>query len=170
MSGLFGENVARLRHKSVEWYTPAWLFEELDIAFDLDPASPLGVETPVPAALKLTYKDDGLSVPWSGRVWLNPPYGPTTGFWMRRMCAHANGIALVFSRTDSLWFQQCMQSADAVLFIAGRIQFIPGAENKHKRSRCGAGTAIFAWGSECASALRKISNRGVLIQGMNDGR
>jgi hypothetical protein len=78
MSGMIGEDRVGSKHKSVEWYTPAWIFEALEMKFDLDPASPHDMDSFVPATLKYTVFDDGLKKPWSGRVWLNPPYGPMT--------------------------------------------------------------------------------------------
>lgn len=151
-------------HKSVEWYTPQWIFDCLDIDFDLDPSSPHDDETAVPARVKYTIYDDGLMKPWFGRVWLNPPFGPDTGFWIRRMIDHGNGLALVFSRTDSPWCQMAMQAASAILFVAGRIDFIPGKENRHKKGRAGAGTVIFAFGEECAIALERMGGYGTLIR------
>lgn len=168
MSGMFGEKRQHAAHKSVEWYTPAWIFEALAIDFDLDPSSPHDMETVVPAKTKYTVFDDGLKKPWFGRVWLNPPYCALTEQWMRRMIDHRNGIALVFSRTDTKWFQEAMQSASSILFLAGRIDFIPGHENAHKKSRSGAGSALFSFGSDCASALQRLSDRGVFIR--NDHR
>ena len=164
MSGMFGENITRSGHKSVEWYTPAWVFQELGLTFDLDPASPHDMDTAVPATAKYTIFDDGLKKPWFGRVWMNPPYGPDTGLWVRRMVEHGNGIALVFSRTDSSWCQEAMREASAMLFVAGRVAFVPGRENQHKKARCGAGTVLFAFGHECAAALTRLSDRGVFIQ------
>jgi hypothetical protein len=151
------------RQKSVEWYTPPWVFDALGLTFDLDPASPLDAQTFVPASNRYTREDNGLSMPWFGRVWLNPPYGSDTAFWMRRMIAHDNGIALVFSRTDAAWCQQAMQTASAILFLAGRIEFIPGRENRHKESRSGAGTVLFAFGDDCARALSNLQDRGTLL-------
>lgn len=164
MSGLFGVQERAPTHKSVEWYTPAWVFDALDLEFDLDPASPHDMKTAVPASTKYTVFDNGLSKPWFGRVWMNPPYGPDTGLWVRRMAEHGNGVALVFSRTDATWCQDAMKAATAMLFMAGRIEFVPGHENKHKKGRCGAGTVLFAFGAECASALRQLSAYGVFIQ------
>jgi len=161
MSGMFGETRTAPKHKSVEWYTPRWVFESLDLSFDLDPASPHDMPSQVPAWNKYTIFDDGLSKPWQGRVWLNPPYGPETGAWIRRFIKHGDGIALVFSRTDTSWCQEAMQSATATLFMAGRIDFIPGLENQHKKSRCGAGTVLFAMGEDCANALQRMRDRGV---------
>jgi hypothetical protein len=161
MSGMFGERRIAPTHKSVEWYTPAWVFAALDIAFDVDPASPHDFETAVPARTKFTVFDNGLTLPWCGRVWLNPPYGPDTPAWMRRFIAHGHGIALVFSRTDAAWCQEALATADAMLFLAGRIDFIPGNENQHKKARAGAGSVMFAYGDDCAEALRRLAGRGV---------
>lgn len=122
------------------------------------------METAVPALNKYTIFDDGLNNEWFGRVWLNPPYGRDTPRWIRRMIRHGNGIALVFSRTDAGWCQQAMKAATAMLFISGRIEFVPGRENQHKKSRCGAGTVLFAFGAENATALRKMGDRGVFIE------
>jgi len=163
MSGMFGERRNHAQHKSVEWYTPAWIFDALGLEFDLDPASPFDHETPCPAATKYTVFDDGLSKEWFGRVFINPPYGPTTGQWIQRLCAHGDGIALVFSRTDTTWFHEAARSASAILFVSGRIDFIPGHENKHKKARAGAGTVLFAFGRDCARALMNLSDRGLFV-------
>lgn len=149
--------------KSVEWYTPKWIFDAMGIEFDMDPSSPHDHETFVPATKKLTKFDDGLSQLWLGRVWMNPPYGKETGEWMSKFCQHRNGICLVFSRTDAQWFQNALDKCDAVLLLAGRISFIPGHENKHKASRSGAGSAMFACGDECVKAMHKLSDKGHFI-------
>lgn len=163
MSGMIGARSGQPKRKSVEWYTPAWVFERLGLEFDTDPSSPHDYETAVPAKTKYTVFDDGLAKPWFGRVWMNPPYGPDTGFWMRRLIAHGDGIALVFSRTDAAWFQMAMAEASATLLVAGRIEFVPGHENAHKRSRSGAGSAFFAYGDTCAKALSKLADLGVFV-------
>lgn len=160
MSGMIGESRSHSKHKSVEWYTPKWIFDEMGIDFDLDPASPHDMSSEVPAKNKFTIFDDGLSKEWFGRVWMNPPYGTNTEFWVNRFIDHGNGIALLFSRTDAKWCQKALQSAQAILFLAGRIEFIPGIENKHKKSRCGAGTIMFAFGDECVNALNNLAYRG----------
>ncbi len=165
MSGNIGTSKSK---KSVEWYTPSWVFERLALNFDLDPASPHDMDTAVPAVSKYTIFDDGLSRSWSGCVWLNPPYGKTTPIWMSKMVEHNNGIALVFSRIDAKWFQNALVAASAVLFVSGRIQFVPGIENITKKSRCGAGSAFFAFGDECANALSNLRDRGFFIMPLND--
>lgn len=167
MSGMIGARASTPKRKSVEWYTPGWIFDRLGLEFDLDPSSPHDFETKVPANTKFTIFDDGLSKNWEGKVWMNPPYGPDTSFWMRRLIAHGNGIALVFSRTDTKWFQEALATADATLLVSGRIEFIPGHENAHKKGHSGAGSAMFAFGAECAAALSKLADIGVLIPKIN---
>lgn len=164
MDGLFTrKNAKKNSHKSVEWYTPKWVFDELALDFDLDPCSPHDMKSAVPATNKYTIFDDGLSKKWIGRVWLNPPYGKETPFWIRRLIAHNNGIALVFSRTDTSWCQEAMKACTAMLFMGGRIDFVAGLENQHKKSRCGAGTVLFAFGTDNALALKHLSDRGTYI-------
>lgn len=53
---------------TVEWATPDWLFRELEMEFgpfDLDPAS---THENAKTARHYTAEDDGLALPWAGRV------------------------------------------------------------------------------------------------------
>jgi hypothetical protein len=51
--------------------------------FDLDPCSPTsdGRTTFVKAKAYFTETDDGLSLSWFGRVFMNPPYGRSIHHW-----------------------------------------------------------------------------------------
>ena len=80
--------------KSNEWFTPAYIFHALGCRFDLDVAHPEHGETSVPC-------DDfifsgSLEKPWTGFVWMNPPFGGRNGIkpWLDRFFEHGNGIAL----------------------------------------------------------------------------
>lgn len=163
MSGRFG-----ISTKSVEWYTPKWIFDELKTSFDLDPASPTDFLTYVPAKTKYTKAINGLSREWKGYVWLNPPYGSDTKIWMERMIKHNNGIAFVFSRTDAEWMQKAMKNSTAILFFAGRIAFVPGAENLHKKSRTGAGSCMLAFGERAKNDILRLSHKGTLVRRDNE--
>jgi hypothetical protein len=63
---------------SVEWYTPAIYIETARQAlggeFDLDPANCVKANERVRARIYFTRADNGLSKPWHGRIWCNPPY------------------------------------------------------------------------------------------------
>jgi hypothetical protein len=142
--------------RSVEWYTPASVFEALGLHFDLDPCAPVGGVPWLPATTHYTKHDDGLSKRWAGRVWLNPPYGREAALWVDRLVEHGNGIALVFSRTDARWFQRAAQAADAVCFIAGRLSFVPGTLLQQTKGHNAAnGSVLLAYGQECANAVRQ---------------
>ena len=135
-----------------EWYTPPAIFDALGIEFDLDPASPgKEIVSWIPAAKHLTILEDGLSCPWDGRVWLNPPYGKNTPGWLQRLAEHRNGIALVFSRTDTEWFHKYVPQADAVCFIRGRIRFIKATGGIGGSP--GAGSILLAFGRRCAEVV-----------------
>ena len=110
---------------SDEWYTPPEIFEALGLKFDLDPCSP-GPGHWVPARAVYTQADDGLSQPWHGLVWMNPPFGGRNGQvpWLRRFFAHRNGIALVAARTSAAWFHDEAVRAEAMLFPRGKTKFV----------------------------------------------
>lgn len=69
--------------KSVVWETPQDLFDKLnaEFHFDLDVCA-----LPENAKCKRYYtpEDDGLSQPWNGVCWCNPPYGRTIGKWVQK--------------------------------------------------------------------------------------
>jgi hypothetical protein len=132
-------------NKSVDWYTPAWVFQLLGLEFDLDPCQPEIAIPWIPAKQHYSIKDDGLTQPWDGLVWLNPPYGNNTAEWLKKMHRHRNGIALVFARTDNAWFHEFIINADAILFMKGRISFVDGL-GVAAGSGSGAGSLFAAWG------------------------
>jgi DNA N-6-adenine-methyltransferase (Dam) len=142
----------RPQGRSVEWYTPPELFEALGLAFDLDPAAPPGGVPWVPAARYFSRFDDGLSQPWQGRVWLNPPYGRDVGRWLDRLAEHGDGLALVFARTDTAWFHRAFARATAACFIKGRLRFVAG-DGQAATSAAGAPSLLLAYGLPCALAL-----------------
>lgn len=139
----------------VEWFTPRWVFDDLGLEFELDVAAPPGGVPWVPAKRFLTAADNALTLPWEGRVWCNPPYGRLTSPFLARMHAHRNGIALVFSRTDTVWFHKYVSQADAVYFLPKRISFVNGQTGRDERG-AGAGSLLAAWGSECCNAIRRM--------------
>jgi hypothetical protein len=150
--GGIGGHSRGYRGGSIEWYTPPGIFDALGLTFDLDPAAPAGGLPWIPAARSYSIDDDGLSQPWEGRVWLNPPYGPHTELWMRRLAAHGDGVALVFARTETAWWHETVRSASAVCFIAGRLTFVD-VDRQPGQFNSGAPSALVAFGDGCAQAV-----------------
>lgn len=134
-----------------EWLTPPWIIDVLG-PFDLDPCSP--ADRPWPTATKhYTIVDDGLAQEWAGLVWCNPPYGPEAETWLRRLAAHPDGgIALVFARTDTVWFiNQVWAKARSVLFMEGRLRFhfLSGGTSHN----AGAPSCLVAYGQQAHDRL-----------------
>ena len=149
--------------QSIVWYTPPWIFQALGLRFDLDPCHPSERIAWVPADLVYSLPTNGLVMPWSGRVWCNPPYGGETISWLSKMSAHGNGIALVFARTDCAWFHDHVTSADAVLFLRGRVRFVDGFGTSGGGG-AGSGSMLIAWGAENVQALQAMRSYGFLIK------
>lgn len=142
-------------NKTVDWYTPSWLFEKMQVSFDLDPCVPVGGVPWIPAFNHYSLDDDGLAKPWFGHVWLNPPYGRETPKWLSKMNSHKNGIALLFARTDCSWFHSYCANADAINFVKGRISFVD-AFGVTGGGGAGAGSMLIAWGKEATDAICKV--------------
>lgn len=148
-------------NESKEWYTPRFIFQKLEIEFDLDVCSPGQELVPwIPAQIHYTIDDNGLQVNWSGNVWMNPPYGSDTPKWMKRLSEHGNGIALVFARTDTKWFHTYIPRADGVCFVNGRISFVPHEQalfyangQYEPKGGCGAASMLVAFGESNYQAL-----------------
>ena len=133
---------------SVEWYTPPSLFEKLGLRFDLDPASPNPPVPWVPAAR--FYWSDGHLLPWDGRVWLNPPYGPAAVPFIDRMIQHGNGLLLMPARTETQVFQRAAYAAQYITFLRDRLHFIRADGHQ---ARASFGSILLAFGDPCGRAL-----------------
>jgi len=150
-----------------EWLTPPEIVNAFG-PFDLDPCSPINRPWDT-AANHLTIRDNGLSTPWIGRVWCNPPYGQQTGKWLQKCAEHGNCIALVFARTETAdWHDWIWTKASGILFLRGRLFFhhVDGTRAKHNS---GAPSALVAYDNDPINpvnirALRKMSNCGKLVE------
>jgi phage N-6-adenine-methyltransferase len=146
------------------WLTPPSLLAKLG-HFDLDPCSPLN--RPWDTADKhYTIEDDGLAQQWSGRVWMNPPYGRGMDQWMAKLAEHAqsggSGIALIFARTETkTFFDHVWDKADAILFIKGRIKFC--TPDGKEAGTAGSPSVLIAYGKQEIEVLRNSGIAGKLV-------
>src|SRR5688572_25404479 len=102
---------------TVSWVTPRFILDALGL-FDLDPCSFDGHPWPCAGECWSFPAHDGLSEPWHGRVWLNPPYGLECAKWLKKLGEHGRGTALVFARTETEMFQRWVfPAASAILFL-----------------------------------------------------
>lgn len=145
-----------------EWLTPKEILYPLG-AFDLDPCA--AINRPWDIAFEnYTIEDDGLSKPWFGRVWCNPPFGREAVKWLRRMAEHGNGIALIPARTETEMFYETIWGvASGILFIKGRPKFCyPSGEPAPFNS--GAPICLIAYGLNNLRVLTKSGLGAVVVQ------
>lgn len=156
--GLSAHQSAKM--KNDEWLTPPEILEKLG-KFDLDPCAP--VLRPWPTADRhYTAEDDGLALPWEGRVWCNPPFGREAVRWLRKMADHGNGVALIPARTETAMFYETVWGrANGILFLKGRphFHFVDGSRAAFNS---GAPIALVAYGADNLEILKR-SRLGVTL-------
>jgi hypothetical protein len=143
------------------WCTPGYIFDAIGIRFDLDPASPGAKHVPwVPATIHYTIEQDGLSLPWFGVVWLNPPFGRgIINSWVRKFIEHGNGIILVPDGTSRVWWQELVSHSQMILCVNKKIPFYNSINE-----RTGAfpiGTTLVAIGPEGVRGLINAHRAGL---------
>lgn len=110
------------------WETPQNFFDKLnaEFHFDLDVCAD---ESNHKCDKYYTKQQDGLTMPWKGIVWCNPPYGREIGLWVRRaLFASVGGatvVMLIPARTDTKWFHDYIYKREnvEVRFVKGRLKF-----------------------------------------------
>ncbi len=157
-----GSHTRACRGESNDWITPRYITEALG-PFELDPCA--CIPQPWPCAKRsYTIEDDGLSKSWDGRVWLNPPYGPVTGAWLRRLAEHGNGVALVFARTETKMFvSEVWKKADALLFLWGRLYFYRPSGDK-AQGNSGGPSVLIAYGKSNVHSLQTSKLPGSFVK------
>lgn len=120
-------NAGLMSSATPEWATPQDLFDRLSRShgpFDLDVCA-----TPENAKVArfFTKAEDGLAQEWTGRCWMNPPYGREIGKWVKkaRLSADAGAtvVCLLPARTDTAWWHDNIQGRAEVVFLRGRVHF-----------------------------------------------
>lgn len=112
-----------------EWLTPLHIIQAVAATLgeiDLDPCSNEGTPN-VPAHRHFTVADNGLEKDWTGRVYMNPPYGDAIPEWTGKLIREfrrgrvTEAVALVPARTDTKWFSDLYDCA--ICFVRGRLKF-----------------------------------------------
>jgi site-specific DNA-methyltransferase (adenine-specific) len=149
----------------VDWLTPQWIFDALDVRFGLDPAASASEHNVVPMT------DTGVKHVGAGGtdkawpkqfVWLNPPYGRVCSPFMHRMVEHSrrggSGIALLPVRTDTGWWAEgpgqlaTDPAQSSAVFLRGRVQFVHGDTGQPGPSPAFP-SVLVAWGDQGRDAL-----------------
>lgn len=121
-------NKSLFESKSQEWETPAGIFDPLNQEFHFT----LDVCASVQNHKCDQYFDkehDSLSQDWTGRCWMNPPYGRQIARWIQKArletdLGHADiVVCLLPARTDTKWWHEYVTTAE-IRFLKGRIRFV----------------------------------------------
>jgi phage N-6-adenine-methyltransferase len=137
--GLFSSN-------QESWATPQELFDALDeeFRFTLDPCASA---SNAKCDRYFTVADDGLVQPWTGSVFMNPPYGRTIGKWVekayRESLLGATVVCLIPARTDTAYWHDYVMRAHEVRFIRGRLHFGGGHERTARNAPFPSAVVIF---------------------------
>jgi len=107
------------------WSTPQEFFDKYNQLYDFEIDVCASKEN-AKCTKFYTKEDDGLSKEWTGKCWMNPPYGRTIKQWMKKAYESSlNGatvVCLVPSRTDTAWWHDYAVKGQ-IEFIRGRLKF-----------------------------------------------
>ena len=154
-------------HQSASAGTHVWLTPPSIIAalgpFDLDPCAAPPPRPWDTAKHHYALPDDGLALPWWGRIWCNPPYGPHSDAWLAKLGEHGRGTALIFARTETeSFFKRVWKRAEALLFLEGRLHFhFP--DGRRADANGGAPSVLIAYGAEDADRLHGSNIEGHFV-------
>jgi hypothetical protein len=142
------------------WLTPKWLLGQLG-EFDLDPCACQQIPDWV-CNRNFTETDNGLIQPWTGRVFMNPPFSKTA-VWLPVHADHGQGISLVPASVESrVWRAHVWPKAKGVLLLHGRTRFCnPDGSNTVGRPL--RSIALIGWSAEDAAILRNSEIAGVWL-------
>jgi hypothetical protein len=145
-------NITEHQTNSDDHYTPKWVFDLLEVEFDIDVASPPGGVAYIKAKKYYTQAEDGLIQPWSGLVWCNPPYSNIAP-WIDRLNNHRNGIALL-PHTKGSWRREIWNKADGIVEwnTLTEIRFL----HKGKEKTIFPTTFLAAWGDVALQAIGRV--------------
>lgn len=149
--------------ETTTWLTPPHILKALG-EFDLDPCA---APWPRPWDTAKTHytlpEQNGLLLPWHGRVWVNPPYGAEMDAFLEKLGRHGIGTALIFARTETrAFFQHVWARADALLFLKGRL-FFHRDDGTQAAANGGAPSVLIAYGSDDAEILHDCALDGAFV-------
>lgn len=123
-------NAVHFSSKKQDWATPWELFRSWDIThgpFNLDVCA---TEENAKCDQYFSPQENGLSQPWGGVCWMNPPYGRDIKNWVAKAVSEVKAgrasrvVCLLPARTDTAWWHENVIAAAAeIIFLRGRIKF-----------------------------------------------
>ena len=108
--------------------TPKYLFDKISSIFNFS-LDVCALPKNAKCESYYTPEDDGLSKPWRGGVWCNPPYGREISSWVKKAYEESQKeynccvLMLLPARTDTKWWWEFVQGKATLFFIKGRVKF-----------------------------------------------
>lgn len=162
----------------IEWYSPEWIVEDVRTVLggiDLDPASCAEAQRIVRATTYFDIGNDGLSLPWYGRVFLNPPYARgVIERWAKKFALEweaghiREAIVLVNNATETGWFNAFANVSVAMCAFEGRVSFWgPAAEGVERKGLQGQVAIYYGW--HIKTFMQVFGKHGQIYLAIGDG-
>jgi hypothetical protein len=156
-----------------EWFTPVEylaMAREVLGGFDTCPASSKFAQRRFdfgPQCKHYTKADNGLSKPWHGRVWLNPPFSHPAPFVEKLIEEYESGrvsaaILLTNAFPANKWFQKAGHAAAAICFARKKINF--EREGRKTPDKQCFGQAFFYFGRDPTAFFETFDPHGLYVE------
>jgi phage N-6-adenine-methyltransferase len=155
-----------------DWHTPSNFIEAARLtmgSIDLDPASSEIANKRVQATTFFTAETNGLDKPWSGNVWMNPPYTqPLIEQFVKKLIQELPNInqacVIVNNATDTTWFHILLEHYAVACLIKGRVKFLEPIGSKGNPLQ---GQVIFYFGTDVSKFETHFSSFGKMVNNFN---
>lgn len=162
----------KARGSHPHWYLPPLWASRFRAALggviDLDPCAARPDLDAIHADTAYLYPyQDGLALPWFGRVYCNPPYdrNGVRAFASKaiREVDNCQSMALLAPcAPSSRWWRDLARAAEVVIFLPVRINFIDGSPNPGKTTSGKQALTIFGWRLQNVDAFEGIPVRDLM--------
>jgi|APHM01.1.fsa_nt_gi DNA N-6-adenine-methyltransferase (Dam). len=155
------------KSKKDVWQTPDTLWQPIDNRdnIDLDPCA--AKDTNI-GDTSYTIEDNGLAQPWSGTVWLNPPFSYKNK-WFNKLEQEASNCDRIYvitpdsTNVQSWWHNKLAPMCDWAWFSNGRVKYIDPQTGEKGKSPS-FGTAINIHGDLPENVKHWLQNNGDLLK------
>lgn len=114
----------------MDWATPQWLVDQINERWGLRTLDVCATATNTKCASFISLEQDAFTTPWTGRAFMNPPYGRNIGSWIGLAAKRAwagevdDVICLIPSRTDTAYWYDYVMQAKEICLLRGRVRFV----------------------------------------------